>query len=91
MATQKKNFVAKAVDLYVDGFRSMTIGRKLWLMIAITLAIFFLVLKLFFFPDILNENYATDAERADAVRSALQAAPDTESPSGTPWTNLESQ
>ena len=43
------------------------------------------------FPDILNENYATDAERADAVRSALQAAPDTESPSGTPWTNLESQ
>ena len=68
----------------------MTIGRKLLAYDRI-LAIFFLVLKLFFFPDILNENYATDAERADAVRSALQAAPDTESPSGTPWTNLESQ
>jgi hypothetical protein len=31
----------------------------------------FLVFRLFFFPDILHENYDTDAQRAQAVRSAL--------------------
>ncbi len=62
-------------DFYVDGFRSMTVGRKLWLLIAVKLVIFFLVLKLFFFPDILSTRYDTDSERAAAVREAL-AAPD---------------
>ena len=57
--------------MYVDGFRQMTVGRKLWLLIIIKLAILFLVFRLFFFPDILQENYSTDAERADAVRTAL--------------------
>lgn len=62
--------------MYVDGFRSMTVGRKLWALIIIKLAIIFLVFKLFFFPDLLKENYDTDAERAQAVRSALAPADD---------------
>ena len=57
--------------MYVDGFRSMTVGRKLWLLIVIKLIILFAVLKLFFFPDILESNYETDDQRADAVREAL--------------------
>ena len=57
--------------MYVDGFRSMTVGRKLWALILIKLAIMFLVLKLFFFPDILHDNYDSDTERAQAVRTAL--------------------
>jgi hypothetical protein len=57
--------------MYVDGFKSMTVGRKLWALILIKLAIMFLVFRLFFFPDILHENYDTDAQRAQAVRSAL--------------------
>ncbi|MDE5629540.1 MAG: DUF4492 domain-containing protein [Muribaculaceae bacterium] len=65
------NFFGKALDLYVDGFRNMKLGRSLWLIIIIKLVIFFAVLKLFFFPDILASNYNTDAERASAVRSAL--------------------
>lgn len=59
------------VNFYVDGFKSMTIGRTLWLIILIKLAIIFLVLKLFFFPDKLATEYDTDAQRADAVRRAL--------------------
>lgn len=59
------------VDLYVDGFRSMTIGRSLWLIIIIKLAIIFLVLKLIFFPDKLASDYDNDQDRADAVRNAL--------------------
>ena len=34
---QRKGFWARAVDLYVDGFRSMTLGKTLWLIIAIKL------------------------------------------------------
>ena len=61
----------KVLDFYVEGFRSMTIGRSLWLLIIIKLVLLFLVLKLFFFPDVLKENYDDDVQRAGAVREAL--------------------
>ena len=56
---------------YSDGFRSMTVGRKLWLLIIIKLFIFFAILKVFFFPDILHTTYETDDERARAVGQSL--------------------
>ena len=63
----------RIIDLYVDGFRSMTVGRSLWAIIIIKLIIIFGVLKLFFFPDILGSNYDSDEERAGAVRTALSS------------------
>lgn len=36
---------------YVDGFRSMTVGKTLWAIILVKLFIMFAILKLFFFPD----------------------------------------
>ena len=60
-------------NFYRDGFRSMTIGRKLWLLILIKLAIIFLIIKMLFFPDRLTTEYADDAARAQAVRSSLTA------------------
>ena len=39
---------------YVDGFKSMDLGRTLWLIILIKLFIMFVILKLFFFPRYLN-------------------------------------
>ena len=66
-----QTWLNKILSMYVDGFRSMTVGRKLWLLIAIKLIIFFAVLKLFFFPDILQSKYSTDDQRAEAVRQAL--------------------
>jgi hypothetical protein len=62
-----KRMVSKIFYLYYDGFRSMTTGKKLWIIIAVKLAIMFLVLKLFFFPDILKTQYHTDKERSDHV------------------------
>lgn len=61
----------KILDFYVDGFKEMTVGRKLWVIILIKLGIMFLVFKLFFFPDILEENYDTDDDRARAVAEQL--------------------
>ncbi len=71
MKNGENSFFNRALSMYVDGFKSMTVGRKLWALILIKLAIMFLVFRLFFFPDILHENYDTDAQRAQAVRSAL--------------------
>lgn len=70
-----KNCLSKVYALYADGFRSMTVGRSLWLLIIIKLVILFAVLKLFFFPDLLSSNYDNDEERAQAVRSSLVDKP----------------
>lgn len=64
-------FFRRVADLYIGGFREMTVGRRLWAIILIKLAIMFLVFKLFFFPDKLAEEYDNDADRARAVRSSL--------------------
>ena len=66
-----RNIFARIWRFYYDGFRSMTIGRYLWALILVKLAIMFLVLKLFFFPNILERDYSTDEERAQAVRENL--------------------
>lgn len=60
---------------YVNGFRRMTVGRTLWMIILIKLFIMFAVLKIFFFPDILHRDYDTDEERAEAVRRNLTDFP----------------
>lgn len=44
------NMLYRIYDLYADGFRHMTVGKTLWVVIIVKLVIIFLVLKLFFFP-----------------------------------------
>lgn len=66
-----RRMALKIWQFYADGFRSMTVGRKLWALIIVKLAIFFLVFKLLFFPDILSRDYDNDADRAEAVRTNL--------------------
>ncbi len=56
---------------YADGFKSMTVGRYLWLLIIVKLFILFFVMKLFFFPDLLQRDYDNDEQRAQAVRTHL--------------------
>ena len=58
------------VRFYVDGFRQMTLGRTLWLVIAVKLFIIFFVLKLFFFPDFLKQN-TTPGHEPDFVANEL--------------------
>ncbi|MDE7461764.1 MAG: DUF4492 domain-containing protein [Muribaculaceae bacterium] len=58
-------------NMYVEGFRSMTIGRTLWAIILIKLFVMFVIIKMLFFPNILEKNYSSDAERAEAVRENL--------------------
>ena len=67
----KKNNTIKVVDtvykFYRDGFRRMTLGKKLWKIILIKLFVMFVVLKLFFFPNFLNTSFHTDEEKGNFV------------------------
>ena len=49
----------------------MTVGRKLWFIILLKLAILFLVMRLFFFPDFLKSNFKTDEQRSNHVIEQL--------------------
>lgn len=57
--------------MYRDGFRSMTVGRTLWLVIAIKVAVIFLIIRLLLMPDRLAEAAPDDEGRARIVRSSL--------------------
>ena len=52
---------------YMEGFRNMTLGKTLWAIILIKLFIMFFILRLFFVPNILQQKYDTDEERANQV------------------------
>lgn len=62
-------FWKKAYHLYYDGFREMTLGRTLWLIIGIKLVVIFLILKLFFFHDYISEH--SDGDDASFVAEQL--------------------
>ncbi len=66
-AIKKRSIHLRIWQFYRDGFRSMTVGRTLWAIILIKVFILFFVLRLFFFPNILQRDYATDEERANHV------------------------
>jgi hypothetical protein len=57
--------------LYYDGFRNMTVGKTLWIIILIKLFIFFAILKVFFFPNFMKTNFENDKERIDYVIEEL--------------------
>jgi flagellar basal body-associated protein FliL len=56
---------------YYEGFKEMTVGKTLWIIILIKLAIMFLVLKLFFFPNFLKSNFESEDERVEYVIQEL--------------------
>ncbi len=57
--------------LYRDGFRQMTWGRTLWIIILVKLFIMFAILKVFFFPNLLKKQFDTDEKRSEHVSEEL--------------------
>ncbi|HJF92488.1 MAG TPA: DUF4492 domain-containing protein [Mediterranea massiliensis] len=62
-----KHLILNIWQFYRDGFRSMTLGRTLWLIILIKLFVMFFILRLFFFPDFLKR--AADGGEKDGYVS----------------------
>ena len=64
-------FLKNIFLFYYQGFRSMTVGRRLWLIIILKLIVMFLILKLFFFPNFLKTKFKTDRDRSNYVIEQL--------------------
>ena len=49
-----KNTFLSIWNFYVDGFRNMTWGRTLWLLIFLKIVVLFFILRAFFFQPVLG-------------------------------------
>ncbi len=58
-------------SMFRDGFKNMTLGRTLWMLVIIKLIIMFLILKPIFFPNFLNSKFDDDASKAEYVSNKL--------------------
>lgn len=65
------SIVTSIITFYADGFRSLKVGKKLWLLIAVKLLILFAVMKVFYFPDFLQTRYENDDQRSMHVLEHL--------------------
>ena len=65
-----KNTLLTIWNFYLEGFRSMTLGRTLWFIILMKLFVMFFILKLFFFPDFLRDQ-PTDTDKGTYVGNEL--------------------
>ncbi len=63
--------IKKIIQFYYQGFKNMTVGKKLWAIIIIKLIIIFLILKVFFFPDFLKSKFNNDEERSNYIIKQL--------------------
>ncbi|MDR0681407.1 MAG: DUF4492 domain-containing protein [Dysgonamonadaceae bacterium] len=65
-----KSLPVRIFRFYLEGFRSMDLGRTLWVLILIKLFIMFFVLKIFFFPRYLNQ-FDSVSEKENYVSKEL--------------------
>ena len=66
------NFIKSIYLFYLDGFKSMTIGKTLWMIILIKLFIMFLILKLFFFRSELAPYKTNDQKGRHVIEQLTQ-------------------
>ncbi len=66
-----KNPIVSVFRFYYEGFRSMKLGKTLWLIILVKLFIMFFVLRMFFFPNFLNSKFETKDQKADYIGNQL--------------------
>ena len=62
--------IKRLINFYYEGFTNMRTGKTLWLVIIVKLIIIFVVLRLFFMPDMLSRK-AGDGNEADYVSSQI--------------------
>ena len=66
---QNTNIFKRIFRVYIEGFRNMTWGRTLWLIIILKLFVFFVVLRIFFFQPYYKG--LNDKEKAEMVGRKL--------------------
>ena len=64
-----KTFLLSIYEFYAEGFRKMTWGRPLWILIALKVIILFAVLRAFFFEPVLSGK--TEEQKIEHVAGEL--------------------
>lgn len=67
---ERKSVPLRIFRFYLEGFRQMKLGKTLWLIILVKLFVMFFILRLFFFPRVLNR-YETTEQKEDHVSNEL--------------------
>jgi len=57
--------------MYIDGFKNLTWGKPLLIIILVKLFIMFAIIRVFFFPNILNSRFHTEQEKSEYVLKEL--------------------
>lgn len=72
MSKKGTNIFKRIFDFYYEGFKNMPLwGIKAWALILIKLFIMFVILRLFFFPNQMSQDFDSDEERADYMIEEL--------------------
>ncbi|MFA6806083.1 MAG: DUF4492 domain-containing protein [Bacteroidales bacterium] len=66
------NVFVKVFRFYYEGFRSMTLGKTLWIIILIKLFIMFAILKIFFFPNFLSSKADNDKGKSEYIVNEME-------------------
>ena len=66
--------MVSVLNFYLEGFKNMKLGKTLWAIILIKLFVMFIILKLLFFPNFLNERYSNDKDKGDHVLEELTSS-----------------
>ncbi len=70
-SSDQGSLAMRVFRLYYDGFREMTVGRTLWVIILVKLFVMFAILKLFFFPNFLGSRFDDDIQKSEYVGDQL--------------------
>jgi hypothetical protein len=70
----KQSWPLRVLNFYIEGFRGMTLGKTLWLIILIKLFIMFCILKPIFFPRFLGRFGNTSAKQEYVSGELVQRA-----------------
>jgi len=63
--------IKRIILFYVEGFRGMTVGKTLWVIILLKLFILFGILKVFFFRNFLDSRFEREEEKSEYVLEKL--------------------
>ena len=66
--------MVSVLNFYLEGFKNMKLGKTLWAIILIKLFVMFIILKLLFFPNFLNERYSNDKDKGYHVLEELTSS-----------------
>jgi len=60
--------IKKITKFYIDGFKGLEkLGIRLWVVILIKLFIIFIILKIFFFIDFLDNKFDNDKDKSEYI------------------------